>query len=57
MHVVNKQGLRKRVLAASIAAMLGVVASPVLADDEALLDKLYEKGYLTEDEQGTRGRQ
>jgi len=50
MHVVNKQGLGKRVLAASIAAMLGVVASPVLADDEALLDKLYEKGYLTEDE-------
>ncbi len=55
MHVVNKQGMGKLVLAASIAAMFGLAASPVLAEDEALIDKLYEKGYLTEDEYNELG--
>ena len=50
MSIVSKLGGGKLVLAASIAAMFGAAASPALAEDDALIDKLYEKGYLTEDE-------
>jgi phosphate-selective porin OprO/OprP len=50
MKVCQKEGARKLILAASIAAMFGVATSPALAEDDALIDKLYEKGVLTEDE-------
>ncbi|KPK34081.1 MAG: hypothetical protein AMJ66_04155, partial [Betaproteobacteria bacterium SG8_40] len=50
MKVCQKEGARKLILAASIAAMFGVATSPALAEDYALIDKLYEKGVLTEDE-------
>ena len=40
----------KLVLAASISALFGSAAAPALAADEELLDKLYEKGILTEEE-------
>jgi len=42
---------RNLVLAASIAAMFGAVANPALADTEgSLIDKLYEKGVLSEED-------
>lgn len=50
MKVLNKEHAGNLVLAALIAAMSSVAASPALAEDEALIDKLYEKGVLTEDE-------
>jgi len=50
MKVLYKEEAGKLLLAASIAAMFGVATTPALAADEALLDKLYEKGVLTEDE-------
>jgi len=50
MDVIHQARAKKLVLAASIAAMFGVAASPALADTESLIDKLYEKGVLSEEE-------
>ncbi|NIO39666.1 MAG: hypothetical protein GTO41_05395, partial [Burkholderiales bacterium] len=41
---------KKLVLAASISVTLGAVAAPAMGADDALVDKLYEKGVLTEQE-------
>ncbi|UCD69278.1 MAG: hypothetical protein JSW48_04135 [Betaproteobacteria bacterium] len=41
---------KKLVLTASIATMFGGAAAPALAADDELVDKLYEKGVLTEEE-------
>jgi len=50
MRVIKKVRTRQFVLAASISAMLGAAAAPALAADQDLLDKLTEKGVLTEEE-------
>jgi phosphate-selective porin OprO/OprP len=50
MNLVKQAGSRNFVLAASIAAMFGVAANQALAENDSLVEKLYEKGVLTEEE-------
>jgi phosphate-selective porin OprO/OprP len=42
--------LKKRVLAAAIAALFGGVSVPALADMEGLIEKLHDKGVLSDEE-------
>jgi Putative porin len=41
---------RRLILATAIAALFGTLATPALADTETLLEKLHEKGVLSDDE-------
>ena len=50
MYVFSKVKTKKLVLVASIAATFSAAASPALADLESLIDKLHEKGVLTDEE-------
>jgi phosphate-selective porin OprO and OprP len=50
MQVPFNEKVKNRVLAASIAAIFGGGSVPALADTEALVDKLHEKGVLTDEE-------
>jgi len=50
MDDVKMAGARNLVLAASIAAIFGTASNMALAESDSLVEKLYEKGVLTEDE-------
>src|ERR1700675_1605192 len=41
---------RRLILATAIAGLFGASATPAFADTETLLDKLHEKGVLSDDE-------
>ena len=42
--------IKQRVIAASIASIFGGASVPALADMEGLIDKLHEKGVLSDEE-------
>ena len=50
MKTPGNAELKKRILAAAAAVMFGGACVPALADTEALIKKLYEKGVLTDEE-------
>lgn len=50
MKAPRNAELKKRILAAAVAAMFGGACVPALADTKALIEKLHEKGVLTDEE-------